>query len=175
MFLSDGEIFELVEQGELVFEPFHSECVGPWTVDLHLDNYFYEISNRRDLTVIRPGGYERETVVQESYVLHPGEVVEAFTHEVVTVPPYLGCEVTARSSWARIGLQIASAVDVHPGWTGAIALELTMEGALPGLLKTGDAVCQIKFARLGRPALNPYGSKGTEQYQYQNPRKGDRV
>jgi dCTP deaminase len=78
-----------------------------------------------------------------SYILHPGNFVLGVTLEWVRIPRNLGGYVVGRSSWGRRGLIIATAVGVHPGFTGCLTLELSNVGELPIALKPGMTVCQL--------------------------------
>jgi dUTPase len=56
--------------------------------------------------------------------------------------------VTARSSWAREGLSIATATIVNPGYTGIVTLELANLGEVPMRLYPGLRLAQIAFYSL---------------------------
>ena len=53
--------------------------------------------------------------------------------------------VTARSSWAREGLNIATANFINPAYEGIITLELANFGEIPIRLFPGLRLCQIAF------------------------------
>jgi dCTP deaminase len=78
-----------------------------------------------------------------SYILHPRNFVLGVTLEWIRIPRTLGGYVVGRSSWGRRGLIIATAVGVHPGFTGCLTLELSNVGELPIALKPGMPVCQL--------------------------------
>src|SRR5262245_26868835 len=54
------------------------------------------------------------------FVLHPGMLVLGATLEYVRMPHDLEAQVEGRSSWARLGLEVATASTVEPGFKGAI-------------------------------------------------------
>lgn len=56
--------------------------------------------------------------------------------------------VTARSTWAREGLSIATATLVEPGYEGIVTLELANLGQVPIALYPGLELAQITFARM---------------------------
>jgi dCTP deaminase len=64
--------------------------------------------------------------------------------------------VTARSSWAREGLNIASASIINPRYRGVITLELANFGEVPILLRPGLRIAQLALYLLERhdPALD---------------------
>jgi dCTP deaminase len=75
--------------------------------------------------------------------LHSGGVVLVSTYEWVRLPADLAGVVTARSSWAREGLSIATATFINPCYSGIITLELSNLGQVPIVLYPGLRVAQI--------------------------------
>ena len=53
--------------------------------------------------------------------------------------------IIGRSSWGRIGLIIATAIFINPGYAGVITLELTNVGDVPLILYPGLRIAQITF------------------------------
>jgi dCTP deaminase len=89
-----------------------------------------------------------EVPFKESFLLHPGTLALVPTLEWLMIPSSLQGVVTARSSWAREGLNIATASIVNPGYRGVIALELANFGEIPILLYPGLRIAQLAFYRL---------------------------
>jgi dCTP deaminase len=77
------------------------------------------------------------------YVLHPGNFVLGVTLEWIRLPHDLAGYVIGRSSWGRRGLIIATAVGVHPNFTGCLTLELSNVGEIPIAIKPGVSICQL--------------------------------
>lgn len=84
----------------------------------------------------------------QSFLLHPGALALVPTLEWVKIPYDLQGVVTARSSWAREGLSIATATIVNPGYIGIVTLELANLGEVPIRLYPGLRLAQIAFYRL---------------------------
>jgi dCTP deaminase len=80
---------------------------------------------------------------REAFYLHPNEMVLASTLEYVRLPLSLAAYVTSRSKWGRLGLVIATATAIHPGFTGTITLELINHGTIPIALYPGLDVAQL--------------------------------
>src|ERR1700683_2366632 len=80
---------------------------------------------------------------QEPFYLHPNEMVLASTLEYVRLPVGLAAYVTSRSKWGRLGLVIATATAIHPGFTGTITLELINHATIPIALYPGLDVAQL--------------------------------
>lgn len=92
--------------------------------------------------------------------LHPGQLVLGSTLEFIRFPADLGAYVMGRSSWGRAGLLVATAVMVHPGFSGNLTLELVNHGESPIALYAGARVAQLAIHDLRRPTTL-YGGKYT--------------
>lgn len=79
----------------------------------------------------------------ESYILHPGCFVLGGTMEWIRFPKNLAGYVVGKSSWGRRGLIIATAIGVHPGFSGCLTLEITNLGEMPIEIKPGMRICQL--------------------------------
>ena len=166
--LSHEDIVKALATGDLVINP-KPAVIGPDSVDLHwsgratvFDSVAGGVLDIRDEATITALMKEKE---YEEFVLHRGEVVNAYTAEHITMPNYLVARVTARSCLARVGLGVATAVLVHVGWSGHLNLELVNLGKHPIILYAGMPICQITFETLSSPTQHPYGSRGDERFQ----------
>lgn len=180
MILSDGEIQEQIEAlfPDSPMEHFRNR-IQPCSVDLTVRGPLMKVGSPskpspppgfRYLEVpLRPGLSELREVPldpEEGWVLSPGNLYLLSTEETVAVPNDLLARVDGRSSWARVGLRVhATAGFIDPGFRGRITLELDVAGYNRISLLPGDSICQISFETLGRPAVHPYGTKGS---RYQN-------
>jgi dCTP deaminase len=97
------------------------------------------------------------------FILHPRSLALASTFEYVCIPPDLECQVEGRSSWARIGLQIATANSVEPGFKGVLTLELSNVGTIPIELYPGVRIAQLVFHDAKPPVSHPY--HGSRKYR----------
>lgn len=139
--------------------------VGDTSVDLRLGEEFI-VMKRANIPSISP---LKDTVdslkIQDSLlvtkgrevVLHPGELILGGSFEYLRLPNNIAAYVTSRSSWGRLGLVIATAVSVAPGFTGIITLELTNVGNVPLVLSPGVRIAQILFHR--SEGATPYEGK----------------
>ena len=82
------------------------------------------------------------------FVIHPGDFVLGITLEYLAFPLDLMGYVIGRSSLGRLGLIIATATKIDPGYRGVLTLELTNVGAAPLILHPGEKIAQIVFHRL---------------------------
>lgn|GEM_PF-4443906 len=77
------------------------------------------------------------------YILHPGKFILANTLEYVVMPDDYFALVVGRSSWGRLGLNIATAAKVDPGFKGCITLEINNLGEIPIFLYPGSRIGQL--------------------------------
>ena len=147
--------------------------IGPATIDLRLGTEFLEPPRRRgalDPIDVEARGMNFEDVesgdpilvpMGQSIALHPGQLILGCSLEFVRLPSDIGGQVLSRSSWGRVGLVVATAVTMQPGWAGMITLELANLGNLPITLYPGLRVAQLVLWQ-GRPTSFGYDSATTE-------------
>jgi dCTP deaminase len=167
--LSRSSIIARLQSKELVVSPIlDKNQLGASSIDLrmgtvvllakagaqsHVDPYDYlkQSSAPTDHDTIRnkKQKHERfEVPFSDSFLLHPGTLALVPTLEWVKLPHNLQGVVTARSSWAREGLSIATATIVNPGYIGIVTLELANLGEVPMRLYPGLRLAQIAFYEL---------------------------
>jgi dCTP deaminase len=152
----------------LVVTPILDERqVGPASIDLRLGTEFLFI-RRTHSAVVDPSRplrgepaldalYERiEIELGQHILLHPGQLLLGATLEYLRFPADLGAYVVGRSSWGRLGLIVATAVMIHPGFTGCLTLELVNEGENPIKLFPGTRIAQLAVHRMAKAVLDPY-------------------
>lgn len=115
------------DTGALAFDPARAE-----EMEQHLLEY--------QRYVRRPLG--------SAFYLHPGDFAIARSLEYVTLPASLSGQVAGRSSWGRLGLVIATAPLIQPGFRGTITLELANVGTVPLVLYVGARIAQITIQEL---------------------------
>lgn len=81
----------------------------------------------------------------EALTLHPGHFVLGNSLEYFRFPPNLSGYVVTRSSWGRLGLVVATAIGIHPGFLGVLSLELSNAGEVPISIYPGLAIAQVFF------------------------------
>lgn len=94
------------------------------------------------------GSYFQETrrEIGERFIVHPGQVVLACSLEYICVPNDIIADVSARSSYVRLGLPMNGTI--QPGFRGCIPIELFNHGNTPVELVVGARVCQMRFWKL---------------------------
>jgi len=152
-----GRLFQTDREERLVVTPLLDlNQVGDASLDTRLGSEFIVIRHT-NLACINPtetsvieeeiGRYQDRVRVRfgEQFVLHPRQLVLGSTLEYVALPHDLTAQVLGRSSWGRLGLIIATATVVGPGFKGVITLELLNEGQVPLILYPGMIIAQLLF------------------------------
>jgi dCTP deaminase len=148
----------------LVITPLLSSAqVGQASIDVRLGNQFIvfrmhtfgSFAEKMD-----PRQIQERLVLRfgAKFVLHPGMLALGATLEYVSVPLDLEAQVEGRSSWARLGLEVATASTVEPGFKGTITLELSNVGSVPLELYPGVRIGQLVFHD-AQPTCIAYGTK----------------
>jgi dCTP deaminase len=157
MILSDVTLRAMLPQ--LIQRP-DPELVNPASIDIRIGKRILGESQ---------SGMDREiTVIDEPYLLDPGEFVLVPTMEWLMVPNGFAMELRLKSSSARRGYDHSLAFWFDPGWSGIGTMEIrnvTRMQRLP--LKWGQRFAQIIVHKLDRDAEHPYqgryqGAAGVE-------------
>lgn len=146
--------------------------VGPASVDLRLGTEF-RILRRSDESGLDPGDQPQAAVERmtasvdvelgDKLWLHPGQFVLGSTLEFLHLPAHLAAYVVGRSSWGRVGLLVATAIFVQPGFFGCLTLELVNHGESPIALYPGSRIAQLAVHSLPSVTENYYG-RGKDKY-----------
>lgn len=165
--LGRGELIKRMCVGDLVVSPILSEeQLGAASIDLRLGNLVLMVRARGSSHVdpaiwkahVKSGNTDEEEVYRQqkherfeipfktAILLHPGALALVPTLEWLKLPPDLLGTITARSTWAREGLSIATANLIEPRYEGIATLELANMGQIPLALYPGLRLAQITFA-----------------------------
>lgn len=185
--LSSQEIKERIEKRNLIVSPIVSfvEQIKNGSLDLRLGPKLVTTKFTNVPAVnLRDGGVpERERYKyyethymkdsnknsSSSFVLHPGGFVLGSSLEYLGFPSDLMAYVIGRSSLGRLGLIVATAVLVQPGFSGYLTLEITNLGNLPIVLYPGLRIAQLVFHTLNCIETLPYKGKyshGVRNFEY---------
>lgn len=161
-----------IDRRLIVTPLLESNQIGRGSIDLRLGTEFLllrrtqraGLNPKRDTQQAVDALQERVVVsLGEELWLHPRHFVLASTLEFIGLPHDMSAQVVGRSSWGRLGLIVATAVFVHPGFRGCLTLELVNEGDSPICLSPGYRVAQLLVSRLESPA--PIREDEEEKYR----------
>jgi dCTP deaminase len=115
----------------------------------------------------RRGGLQLEPLYRKTYVpfgrslvIHPHQFILGMTLEYLRLPKGVLAYVIGRSTWGRLGLIVATAIGVHPGFAGCLILELRNLGETPLSLYPGQTIAQLFLHEV----KNGAGVPGVGQY-----------
>ena len=185
MILSDADLLDRLEAGDLVVDPLDDPemQIQPASIDLRLGEEFLEFQ-RTNISCIHPNRKaEVDEYITEShapeggeFILHPGDFVLGTTKERVEIPDDLVAHVEGRSSLGRLAVVVhATAGLCDPGYEGQITLELSNLGTAPVALSPGMRISQLTFTELTSPAERPYGVERGSKYQGQRGPQASRI
>lgn len=173
--LGRSKIIERMRAGDLSVTPLLSrDQIGAASVDLRMGNIVL-IVRARGTSHVDPKevkrqaqlkGHAQEYNFQQKheryelpfgapFLLHPGALALVPTLEWVSIPGDLIGAVTARSTWAREGLSIATATLIEPKYEGIVTLELANLGEIPLTLYPGLELAQIAFSKVDGDTTRP--------------------
>ena len=142
---------------KLVVTPILSEKqIGPGSIDVRLGSSIivprrtfvasHDVTDPQNVFHVEKRLYERVRLKYHSeFILHPNQLILAVTLEYVSLPVTICCQVASRSSWGRLGLVVATASVVQPGFKGCITLELANLSDSPVALYPGLLIGQLVF------------------------------
>ncbi|MCD6363677.1 MAG: dCTP deaminase [Synergistetes bacterium] len=161
------EIIKALESGDIKVIPLldSSLQVGKGSLDVRLGLDFV-LFRKRVMGAFDPLGGDApflpmlgERVFLEpgqAFVLHPGDFALSSTLEYIALSDRYMAYVEGRSSWGRLGLVVATATVVSPGYRGVITLELANLGVAPLYLYPGTRIAQLVFHEVKGREIRDY-------------------
>lgn len=145
-------------EDRLIITPLldYKNTINASSIDVRLGNIFIIIKQQSFSVLDVSAGeelkkkikkYQEKVIIdyKTEFVLHPNQLVIGSTFEYIGLPKNLMCYVIGKSSWGRMGLIIATATKVDPGFKGCISLEIVNEGQIPIILYPGIPIAQLVF------------------------------
>jgi dCTP deaminase len=161
MILSDSKILEAIDRGEIVIEPYHRDCLGSNSYDVHLGKYLAvyvdPVLDARKHNMIREFEIPDEGFVLQPGVLYLG-VTEEYTETHNSVPFLEG-----KSSVGRLGIDIhATAGKGDVGFCNTWTLEISV--SMPVRVYRGMPIGQLIYFKLDGDVVNTYDKKASAKY-----------
>lgn len=169
--LNKHKLIEAIETDnydhKLIVTPLLSEDqIGPGSIDVRLGSSIivprrtfvasHDVTDEAQIQQVERRLYDRVRLKYHSaFILHPNQLILAVTLEYLSIPPSLFCQVASRSSWGRLGLVVATASVVQPGFKGCLTLELANLSDSPIALYPGLLVGQLIFQQVVAGEVNP--------------------
>ena len=158
--LCETEIRKLIAGGTLRIVPLLEESqISRASVDIRLGSHFI-VTKAGSVTHFSSSELDHQTIcgledpvskgLGREFVLHPNRLVLGATLEYLCLPEDISALVLSRSCYGRLGLVVATAAFVHPGWRGCLTLELANYSEVPIKLRCGEPVAQLVLIRTGK-------------------------
>ena len=170
MILSDIQIREAMESGDLAIVPFEvgSRAIQPASIDLRLGpnisdpginpvEGLYIDPNKLDVNTFIQSQSTTRDLSREPLFLHPRQFVIGGTLERISLSTRLGARVEGKSRLARLGVGVhVTAPKIDPGFSNHITLEIFNLGPWTVMLQNEMNICSLILEPLGQPALSGY-------------------
>jgi len=176
--LSDRDIRKHIDLGKIRITPAVDlkTQLGSCSVDFRLGTKFRVFEHSRFAYIDLRKGVNVDEIMreveigpEETFTLHPGQLVLGMTIESLELAPDLLARLEGRSSLGRLGIIVHGTASVFdPGWVGNPTLELGNVGILPVSLYSGMRICSFAFETLSSPAEVPYAAKQGNKYAHQS-------
>lgn len=135
--LTDRQIKNLILEKKILIEPYDEKNCRAGKYDIHLGQYLLVPSNPGQLIdpaqpTIQPT-YQRIDLLEEPYILAPGQFVLGQTHERIGLHTTIGMLIDGSSTVARLGMTIhQTSTFIPPGQDPhIITLEIANVGPWP--------------------------------------------
>ncbi|GHT01100.1 hypothetical protein AGMMS50276_28410 [Synergistales bacterium] len=167
MVASDLRILELILSKRLEILPFVYSNVQPSSIDLTLDNILKvpKAGTRVILgQAIPEEQYDSFFIDKDVCELSSGMFALAQVKEKIKIPKNYCCSVENRSGIARLGLDVAAAGYINPGYEGQLPIMIRNHGTLSIKLVPGVRICQIVLHEAAPTPLRDYSQRKDVKY-----------
>ena len=160
--LNGSQIRELVQEGQLVIDPFIDELIQPASYDLMLGRKILA-------SPLGPDELGREVLLDQNmptYDIQTGQMVAVMSKERLVFPlDICSNSFGIRSEFARKGLQCFGGPQLDPGWRGHLIVSLQNIGPEPITIVVDEPFFTVTFDRLEEPVELGQGYEGSHQDQ----------
>ncbi len=146
MILTDCQIREAVESGDIGIEPFEEKLLQPASYDFRVGRQGATTS-KKVITDIEKEGY---------LLLEPGDFAVVTVFERVKISPQHVARFGLRSKYARKGIIATTGTQIDPGFEGRLILGLTNLTPKQVILTFKEELVTLEFHRLEEPVEKPY-------------------
>lgn len=146
MILSGEKIKKYIQEGVFRIEPFTESNVKEASYTFTLSSKILRLADNQILRADIKPQYEEFSIFEEGYTLQPGEFVLGFTRERLKLNRKYACLLSARSSCAKIGLNILlGSIFAEPDSDNPQTLEIVNVGKSPIILFPGMPIVKGIF------------------------------
>ena len=168
MILSDIDVRKFIESGDIGIDPFDEKLVKPagYVLTLNKKLWIPKLADEIDSRSTKPE-YDIIEMNESGYVIQPGDFLLGQTKEKISVSQKLCGIHDARSSLARIGLNVLQgSVLVQPGQRDSHeTLEINNISKSPIRIYPGMMIVKMIFVLLNTPSEKNYSQSGEYKNQ----------
>ena len=146
MILSDGQIKEAYENGDILINPFDENQVQPASYDFRVGKEAVTTSYE-GIIDIEKSGYLK---------LKPGDFAVVTVHEEIKLGPQYVGRFGLRSGFARRGLIATTGPQIDPGYHGRLIVGITNLTPQVVTITHLDKFVSVEIHKLEKAALKPY-------------------
>ena len=146
MILTDAQIKDAVQSGELKIDGFDPGKLQPASYDLTVGPQGFATSTRKIVNLKETG----------LLILKAGDYGLVTTAESLELPTNYVARFGLRSQFLRKGLIAAVGPQIDPGYRGRLILGLMNLSPTDIVLGYREQLCSVEFHRLSEPAEKPY-------------------
>ena len=144
--LTDGEIRDALQTGELDIDPFADACLQAASYDFRVGDQAFLSGTDAVADVANKG----------LVIIEPGEFAMITTRETVMCGPQYAAQLGLDSKYARQGLVLLSGPQIDPGFRGVLIVRVTNLAPRRITLTFEAPFLTVQFFRLARPVAKPY-------------------
>lgn len=151
--LTDIEIREAIDAGNLRVDPFESKNLEPASYDLRAGRVLLA---RKGIVNLR----------EQPVVLRHGDWGEVESLEALELPLDIAATVGVRTSLTRRGIDWFGGPQIDPGYQGRVYISIFNASSLPFEITYGMPFSTIVFYRLARSASRSYSGRFQKQMTF---------
>jgi len=162
--LSDSEILEEIEKGNIIIKPFRKEQLNSNSYDVRLGEYYaVELNGFHIVYPLDEQSVKRHWKIKKTNSvidIRQGETILAHTQEIIGARKNIATKMNARSSVGRLGISVCKCAGFGDvGYISRWTMEITNHSRYAWIsLPVGMRIAQISFFRTGK-VLNEYKGK----------------
>ncbi|MHB1012796.1 MAG: dCTP deaminase [Desulfobacteria bacterium] len=169
MILTDGQIREAQQSGEIEIDPFEDKQIQGASYDMRVGEQGATTSSKKIVNIKEKG----------FLILEPGDFGVVTVLEKIRLGAQYAGRLGLRSKYARKGLIATTGPQIDPGYHGRLIIGITNLTPKPVSLPYGDDLLTIELHRLSEPSTKvydgPYQDKvmlGAEEIEFITEREG---
>lgn len=146
MILTDRQIREAYDKGDIVIEPFDENQIRSATYNLRVGDEGATTTTKRRVSIKEIG----------SFLLTPGDFGIVTVLEEIRIGPQYAARFGLLEKYSRKGLIAATGSQIDPGFQGRLTVGLTNLTPRSVSLSYKESFVSVEFHRLGEPVSKPY-------------------